>query len=374
MPHARVLTSTTAATRIDTDQIRLQHPIADVVTRYGVELRRSGAHFSGRCPFHPDGGRPNLVVFPRSGRWVCFRCDARGDAITFVQRIDGVSFREAVERLGGGQGHLAARGAGPIRRTQRMSRNRPELGADERATLSAAIELYANRLMADSNALAYMAGRGFEPALLERERVGYAAGEELVPYLLWRGLPVKAARRVGLLRADGREHMDGRIVFPECRNGHAVWATGRALRDDTEPRYLGLPGAGRRALFGWDSARRDLRGVCIVEGPMDALALRKWGVPGLALCGTGIGPAMLDAIGRWSRLYIVMDADAAGRDATARLLEVFGPRAVPVSLPDGVKDPAEMAVLPNGAILFAAAIKEACARVPRCAARTTSEP
>ncbi len=145
-----------------------------------------------------------------------------------------------------------------------------------------------------------------------------------------------------------------------------MWATGRALRDDTEPRYLGLPGAGRRALLGWDAANSDLRGVCIVEGPMDVLALRKWGVPGLALCGTGIGPAMLDAIGRWSRLYIVMDADAAGRDASARLVQAFGPRAVPVTLPHGVKDPAEMAVLPNGATLFAAAIKEASS----CAACT----
>ena len=102
--------------------------------------------------------------------------------------------------------------------------------------------------------------------------------------------------------------------------------------------------------------------------------MRKWGVPGLALCGTGIGPAMLDAIGRWSRLYIVMDTDAAGRDATARLLDVFGPRAVPVSLPDDVKDPAEMAMRSNGAIQFAEAIKEACARASTCAARTHSDP
>ncbi len=202
MPYERVLGSSTAATRIDTDQLRLQHPIVDVVAEYGVELRRSGSHFTGRCPFHVDGGRPNLAVFPRSGRWVCFRCDARGDAISFVQRIDGMSFREAVERLSGGQGHLATSGCRPTRRTQRMSRNPPDLGADERATLSAAIELYTNRLMTDSNALAYMAGRGFEPALLERERVGYAAGEELMPYLLWRGLPVKGrqARRAAACR------------------------------------------------------------------------------------------------------------------------------------------------------------------------------
>jgi DNA primase len=209
-------------------------------------------------------------------------------------------------------------------------------------------------------------------ALLERERVGYAAGGELIPYLVWRGLSLHAARRVGLLRSDGREHMEGRIVFPECRDSQPVWAIGRALRDDTEPRYLGLPGAGRRGLLGWDLASRDLRGVCIVEGPMDVLALRKWGVPGLALCGTGIGPAMLQEIGRWSRLYVVMDADAAGRDASAKLVEAFGARAVFVTLPLGVKDPADMAVLPNGGTLFARAINQASARVSGCATRFAS--
>ena len=50
--------------RIDTDRLRLNHPIADLITRYGIELRRSGSTLVGRCPFHQDGGRPNLTVFP----------------------------------------------------------------------------------------------------------------------------------------------------------------------------------------------------------------------------------------------------------------------------------------------------------------------
>jgi hypothetical protein len=64
------------AFRIDTERLRQEHPIVDVVRRYGVELRRSGSSFTGRCPFHADQGRPNFVVFPRSERWWCFRCAA----------------------------------------------------------------------------------------------------------------------------------------------------------------------------------------------------------------------------------------------------------------------------------------------------------
>src|SRR5215470_16254828 len=87
------------ANRIDTDLLRQRHPIVDVIAQYGIELRRSGSAFSGRCPFHVDRGRPNLAAYPRSGRYVCFRCDAHGDAIEFVRQLENVSFREAVARL-----------------------------------------------------------------------------------------------------------------------------------------------------------------------------------------------------------------------------------------------------------------------------------
>src|ERR687885_1332817 len=84
---------------IDTEAVRRQHPLADVVAGYGIELRRSGSALVGRCPFHADGGRPNLTVYSRSGRWICYRCGERGDVIGFVQRIENVSFRDAADRL-----------------------------------------------------------------------------------------------------------------------------------------------------------------------------------------------------------------------------------------------------------------------------------
>jgi DNA primase len=173
---------------------------------------------------------------------------------------------------------------------------------------------------------------------------------------------VAAARRVGLLDEDNRERLAGRIVFPEIRRGQPTWLIGRLLGDGQDaPRYLGLPG--RKCLLGWDEASRDLRGVCLVEGPLDLLALRKWGVPGLALCGTRPHPEILAALGRWRRLYAALDADPAGQAATARLVEAFGERVVPVSLPAGAKDPADLAVRPDGDALFAAAIQQAVARI-----------
>jgi DNA primase len=213
--------------------------------------------------------------------------------------------------------------------------------------------------MADAAALAHMAARGFGRKLLERERIGFAAGGELVSYLAWRGLAPQRARRAGLLDADGRETMQGRLVFPEVRQGRPVWLIGRLLEtaSDEVPRYLGLPG--NKPLLGWDGASADFRGACVVEGPTDWLALRMWGVPGLALCGTGASSSTLTALKRWKRLYVVMDADDAGREATTRLCEALGEHAVPVPLPTGVKDPGELAPRPDGGVLFAQAITSA---------------
>jgi DNA primase len=87
---------------IDTDAVRRQHPLADVVAGYGIELRRSGSTLVSRCPFHADGGRPNLTVYT-SGRWICYRCGEKGDVIGFVQRMEQLGFREAVARLGGAE-------------------------------------------------------------------------------------------------------------------------------------------------------------------------------------------------------------------------------------------------------------------------------
>src|SRR5438874_903206 len=87
--------------RIDTEALRREHPTAELVSSYGIELRRTGAALIGRCPFHQDGGRPNLHVY-RSGRWICYRCGESGDVIGFLQRIENLSFRDAAARLIGG--------------------------------------------------------------------------------------------------------------------------------------------------------------------------------------------------------------------------------------------------------------------------------
>jgi DNA primase len=102
--------------------------------------------------------------------------------------------------------------------------------------------------------------------------------------------------------------------------------------------------------MGWEDARGETA-VWLVEGVVDFLVLRMWGLPVLCLAGTGVGPAVLAALRRFRRLFLALDQDGAGRAATETLARALGAAAVPVVLP-GVADPAELALVPNGRALL----------------------
>ncbi|MGE3795877.1 MAG: CHC2 zinc finger domain-containing protein [Dehalococcoidia bacterium] len=345
--------------RIDTDRLKRAHLVEEVVARYGVDLRPVGRALVGRCPLHDDGGRPNLHVYPGSASWYCYRCAIGGDVISFVMRLERLRFLEAVTRLeGGAVARLVGPHQPPPRPAHRPKARRSRRGAwgpAERACLAATVELYHNRLLTERAALAYVQGRGLEQATFERCRVGYAGGDELADYLRWRHLPVRAAVRAGLLGSDGRELMAGRVVVPELRGGQPIWLVGRAIDPETGvPKYLGLPGT--KPLLGWEGAVGSPTAV-VVEGVFDWLTLVQWGFPAVALVGTHVRTEELRALGgRFRRLYLALDADDVGRAATDAIARALGPMALPVSLPPGVKDVAELALRPGGRALFARAL------------------
>jgi DNA primase len=368
--------------RLDVDTLKRRHSIADVAAWYGLQMRPVGRVWMAVCPFHNDH-QPSLLLDPRDGHFYCFsgRCGARGDVIDLVRRLEGVGFPEAVARLAGtlprrGSSMRATRRLGPPGAAQTASsahrprqgasrrlRGAPAAGPAERACLAAAVELYANGLLADRAALDYVEGRGLRRATIERCRLGYARGAGLAPYLRWRGLPLPAARRAGLLRADGADVLAGRVVVPELRAGQPVWLVGRAIGESTTvPRYLGL--AGEKPLLGWEWAGAApwpldpaaAPGVLVVEGPFDWLTLVQWGIPAVALVGTRVRREALEELGGFNRLYLLLDDDEAGRAGAAAIRQALGPRATLVTLP-GVKDVAELAPRPEGPAVFADALR-----------------
>jgi DNA primase len=323
--------------RIDTDALKQAHPIADVVSRYGIELRPSGRALIGRCPFHDDHGRPNLYIYCRTASFWCYRCGAGGDAIRFVQLMDGVTFVEAATRLGGATTNRTS--VRPPRvDVSRGQAPRNLIGADERVVLAAAVDLYSQSLSSDRSALAYVRARGLESETVERHHLGYCSGDALVQYLRWRRLPLAAARRVGLLTGDHREFLAGRIVVPEFRRDQPIWLVGRAFPDPLAhgtPKYLGLPGP--KPLLGFEESRgADV--VWVVEGPFDWLTLRAWHVPAVALLGTRVRAEVLSALAQFPHLVLCLNDDAAGRAGVAAIESAVGTRAVRCPPLPGAKD------------------------------------
>ena len=350
-------------TRPDVERVKSANPIASVVERHGVKLRRSGRRLGGLCPFHEDRS-PSLAVYPETESFYCFGCGAGGDVIDFVRRAQGVGFREALDRLGAGgpspeappapraQASPRAQAAerAPARPRDQAPERReraPQLSLDDRVLLTAACELYHEALLEAPEALRYLEGRGVPAWLVRARRLGLSDGRGLLPYLKRRRLSARRAQEVGLLRQDGSEAMAGRVVIPDLRGSHCGWMVGRALSGALAPKYRGL--ALPRPLLGYEPGRRRL---FVTEGPFDWLTLASWGLPACALLGTQPGRWALRALERARSVVLVMDSDEPGRRAAAELASALGARARVLELPEGVKDLSDLGCRPDGRETF----------------------
>src|SRR5262249_11406995 len=143
--------------------LKQANPIEVIVASYGIELRRQGRALVGRCPLHADGGRPNFHIWPATNSWWCFRCAAGGDVIRFVELVEQVDFRGAVERLNG-VSHVIRPRVAPrsIPTRDRKAPSYCERTDEELLVLEAATSLYHRRLKNDHDALEYVVGRGLD--------------------------------------------------------------------------------------------------------------------------------------------------------------------------------------------------------------------
>ena len=341
---------------IDIEALKRRNPIAEVVRRHGVELRGQGKRLTARCPFHEDR-TPSFCVYPETESFHCFGCGASGDVIDFIRRTEGLGFREAVLRLGGGAvggsdgssiGTAAAAPPPPSRaRPSQETDQAPVLSLDDRLILTAACELYHETLLETPAALRYLDERGVQPWVAKRCRLGTSDGRRLVPYLKRRRLSLKRAGELGLLFRSGDEAMAGRIVIPELRGAHCGWMVGRAPDGGGGPKYRGL--SLPKPLLGYERGGRRL---FLTEGPFDWLTLTGWGLPACALLGTQPGRGTLRLLERARSVVLVMDNDEPGREAAQRLSAELGARAEVLELPAGVKDVNELGARPGGRDAF----------------------
>jgi DNA primase len=347
--------------REEIERVRDVHPIEEIVGRY-VHLRRSGRRYVGFCPFHDDRRTPSLVVFPESGRWWCFgACNGGGDVFDFVMQAEGVSFLEAVRRLGGDRCPPPSTTPPPPIRKRDQSKRRM-LSDAHYALLTTAMEVYHAALLANPRALAYASSRGLDEDTVQEFRLGYAA-RRLKRYLAFRGWSDELAADLGLIDSRGREWYRGRLVIPEIRGEppcaiHLVGRTIPSIRGAFGPKYLALAGA-PKPLYG--QGRVEGRSeVFVVEGPIDHLLLWQWGYPAVATLGSRIKREHVKFLQGFRRVYLVPDRDDAGRQMWRECWTALGDRLRTVLVPEGRKDVGDLAenvATPSRA--FAALVDEA---------------
>jgi len=370
-----------ALRRINTEALKRERPLADVIASYGVALRREGAGtYRGLCPFHQER-TPSFWVDardPASEHYFCFgQCGAHGDVITFVMDREGCSFQEACERLGS-RVRPPTLGMDPTPRAEARPNGRvwEHLAADsdEAQVLELAVELYQQQLWRSDRGRTYLQARGVSEDVARAQRLGYAESGTLVPYLRERttangtagllafaadvGLVVErpAEDRGEVLR---REFFVDRLIVPELRGGRPIWCIGRAVDDQhatsppadgdsaartsrrPRPKYLSLPG--EKPVLGLEHVL-GRQAAYLVEGPLDWLAAVGWGLPALAICGTHFPADRLPALGEALAIYGVFDPDRAGLSAAERFAPLFGSRWRPVRLPNRL-DLADLAAL-----------------------------
>lgn len=323
--------------------MRAQTHIEDVVAEH-VTLKPAGVgSLKGLCPFH-DERTPSFHVRPQTARWHCFGCAEGGDVIDFVQKIDHVSFTEAVERLAarvGIQLHYENESGGQANPRREQIGQRQRLIEANRV----AAQYFAEQLVSSAEAMAgrqFLVERGFDRAAAEYFGIGFAprSGEALLRHLRGKGFTDAEILAAGLAGQGQRGPYDqfrGRVIWPiRDVTGDVVGFGARRIFDDDRvaAKYLNTRETTLfkkpQVLYGIDLAKREIarrHQVVVVEGYTDVMACHLSGVvTAVATCGTAFGAEHIRIVRRLlgddgtrgGEVIFTFDGDEAGQKAVMR--------------------------------------------------------
>lgn len=351
--------------RSDIDEVRSRTNLADIVGDY-VTLKSAGVgSMKGLCPFH-DERSPSFHVRPQVGFYHCFGCGEGGDVFTFLQKMDHVTFSEAVERL-----------AGRLAYTLHYEDGGPAADQGNRSRLlaanAAAEQFFRDQLgTPDAEpARRFLGERGFDASAAERFSIGFAPNsyDALGDHLRGLGFTAEELLASGLQGQGDRKPYDrfrGRLIWPikDVTGQTLGFGARKLLETDQGPKYLNTPEtpvySKSKVLYGLDLAKRDIaRGkqVVVVEGYTDVMACHLAGITtAVATCGTAFGSDHITIIRRvlgdvdnrdshgLGEVIFTFDPDEAGQKAASRAFadeQRFAAQTYVAVAPDGL-DPCDL--------------------------------
>ncbi len=316
------------------DRVKQQADIVRVVGDY-VRLKKSGANFTGLCPFHAEKS-PSFAVHPTKQIYHCFGCGVGGDVFKFVMEMEKCAFPEAIRIVAEKCGIAIPKPKERSPEERKENQQRSVLVEMHREAQSYFVKQLDGTLEGKA-ARAYLEDRGMDKDASARFGIGYApSGGDLLLRHLKIKYPEKLLVESGLISRDqsGRlfDRFRRRITFPIANESAKIVAFGaRALGDD-QPKYLNSPEtpiySKSNVLYHLDRAKDALRRqdfAILVEGYMDAIAVARAGFSNVvASCGTALAESQIKLLGRFTKRVIVnYDPDFAGQAATERSLSAL---------------------------------------------------
>ena len=330
------------------EEIKSRLAVEDVVGQY-IELSRAGRNLKGRSPWGVDK-TPSFMVSPEKGIWHDFSANKGGDIFTFVMEVEGIPFREAMEKLAKQAGvELKKYSDGDKKIAQKKVRMKE--------ALDLATKYYQVALSKNKSVCEYVFyKRNLNRATVKEFRIGYSpsTGKALKTFLEKKGYNQSEMDGAGLLNQYGGDLFKGRMMVPFIdTNGQVIGFTARIL-DQGEPKYLNTPETmlfnKSRFIFGFYQAKEAIRRdgfVVIVEGNMDVISSHQAGVKqAVATSGTAMTEQHLKILSRMTNdVRLAYDGDDAGVNATERAINIAGKLGINLSVISdyhGAKDPDEL--------------------------------
>lgn len=264
------------------DEVRQTNDIVDIISQY-VHLKRSGRNFFGLCPFHNEKS-PSFSVSPDKQIFHCFGCGVGGNVFTFLTKIEGISFVEAVQTLAE-RSNIQL----PTLENNQDSK-REELKAKVYKVNEFTAQFYHENLYKPESKIAqeYIKKRKLTNETLKSFRLGFSGKfDELYKALRKEGFQDLEILESGLVnKNDNGRYIDryrNRLMFPICDARGRVIAFGGRVLDDSKPKYINSPEnivySKGRNLFGLNVAKKgDTKKLLIVEGYMDVISLHQRGI------------------------------------------------------------------------------------------------
>ena len=315
------------------EEVLKRADIVDVISSY-INVIKKGNRYVAICPFHDDKN-PSMMISKEKQIFKCFVCGEGGNAITFIQKFEKISFEEAVRKLADFIGF----------KDERLNVKSSFGKVDEEkerlyTTIEALTKFYEITLSANEgkDGRDYLNNRQIDDNIIKQFRIGFAPNNSSlsIQYMQASGYSLKDIQTIGVAGHNNEQFIDrnaGRVIFPLFdHNGRVIGYSARRIKDSDEAKYINSPETPLfqkgNVIYNYHNAKRSSRldGYCyLLEGFMDVIALYRAGVnSAVALMGTALTSNQVNLLKRLNvEIRICLDSDNPGQMATMKVIETF---------------------------------------------------